>query len=518
MIRKSLIGALLLSLCVCAGAQGNVSFSTPASRETVLGSALWLGSGNSAGMALDSLVTMSGLSLKGNFTEGGLKSVWSGEKEGDIKVSTNGITRFNGLTLYGDFSYDYITQRNAEYNCILYEPSYDQPYFVADLVSSDWKKQAYDMGFRIASPVLINKHWVFGFEARYKNLVGAKQRDPRTETYRYDISVSPSAAFIFGNSAIGLSLSYLHSFERSKPSTENFKEDPRVAIMRGLGFYTLGTASPNTGIDIFYYKTNAGETGIQYSLKSDVADILVDAGVEYRKTIVSENVTVPKTHGRTEKTTFTLNAAANLGVQKNHRLRLDTEYGSTTGYECNQKFDTTPGVFKWITISEPAMSGYNVLDADANYIWYNGLDKNGDYRFKIGADAKLFYMTQDYYVPSSSFNASNIAASVLGGWNFPSGKRSSFLPGLRIGYRMSPSGEYSYRGTTNTDSQIISDMYPRELEFLTSDRLESEASLIWALKTKSGSSLCLSAQGGYDYSFSLKDHRIAASLGISLLF
>lgn len=513
-----LVGASLLCLCLGAEAQENLLHFDPASRETVLGSALWLNSTNSAGMSLDSLFSMSDLSLKASYADGGLKSVWSGESETDVKVSTSGITRLHGLTLYGDFSYNYIAQKNASYNCILYEPSYDQPFYVADFVDADWKKQAYDMGFRLASPLFFGGRAAFGLEARYKDLVGAKQRDPRTETFRYDISVAPSAVFTFGRGTLGLKLSYLHSFERSKPSTENYLVDPKVAIMRGLGFYTLGTANPNSGIDIFYYKTNRYGADMQYALHAPSADVIFDAGASFGKTTVSENVTVPRMRGRTEKLSADLSITANLGAARNHRIRMDASYGNTSGIEYNQKFDNTPGAFKWVTLSEQTMSAYNILNADASYTWYKGLEGEGGYDFKLGADAVLFYMTQDYYVPASSFNAFNAVLSAFGGWNIALGERSTLLPDFKVGYRYSPSGEYIYGGSTNKDSQIVTDMYPSELAFLTSDCLKGEAGVTWALKMKAASTLAFSLRGGYDYSFSMSHYRLAVSLGASLLF
>ena len=492
----------------------------PATRETALGSALWLRSTNSAGLALDSLGRISDVYLSAGHQRGGLKSVWSGENESDVRVGTSGVTKVGGMTLYGDFSYDYISINSSRYNSILFEPSYDQPYYAADFAVSDWRKQAYDMGFRAATPLFFGGRAAFGLEGRYKALVGAKQMDPRTETYRYDISVAPSAVVRIGEQgALGLKLKYLHSFERSRPSTENNQVEPKVAIMRGLGFYTLATAGGNMGIDIFYYKADLLGGALQYVLRSDEAELMAEFGLDWSSTLVSENPELPRMRGRTEKMLYTFGFAGNFGSMKNHRVGLNAEYGMTSGYEYNQQFDSTPGIYQWITISNPMMSTYDILEAEASYTWYSGLEEGGEYDFRLGVLADAFIMDQRYLVPASKFTASNAALSLSAGWNIPAGKGGArLLPEISAGYRVSPSGEYLYAGTANTDSEIVLDMYPSELEFLTADRLESRVGLAWAIPVAGRSSLCLSLDGGFDYSFSLSDYRLTAVFGVSYLF
>lgn len=509
---------MLLCLCLGAGAQ-ELSYNNPAARETLKGSALWFLSSNSAGMTLDSLDRMSDLSMTAVHRRGGLKSVWDGKYRSDVKVAAEGIAKAGGLTLYGDFSYDYIDIREAEYNAILYEPSYDQPYYVADYSVSDWKKQAYDMGFRAATPMFWNGRAAFGFETRYKALVGAKQIDPRAETFRYDISLSPSVAVSLGNAGtLGLKLEYLHSFERSVPSVENDWVTPRVAIMRGLGFFTTGTAGGNLGFDIFYYKKDQFGGSLQYVVNAGMFDLLVDAGASYAITPVTENPELPRMRGRTEKMDFCLDLAANFGMNRNHRLMVSADWGMTSGYEYNQQLDSTPGASGWVTISNPMMSTYDILEARASYTWYSGLDRSREYDFKLGAEADAFMMEQEYKVPVSRFNATNVSVRAFAGWNIRAGSRSRILPEVSAGYRISPSGEYYYSGTANTDSQIVLDMYPSELSYLTADRLETAAGLTWALMMREKSSLCFSLCGNLYYGFEVDDYRLMAGLEIRYMF
>lgn len=515
-----MLTAFLLCSGISAEAQQPALRSTPASREVMLNSALWLRSTNSAGLALDSLRRTGDIGLSASYSRGGLKSVWSGENETDVKVSTSGIAKVGGVTLYGDFSYDYIAVNSSKYNCVLYEPSWDQPYYVADFSVSDWRKQAYDMQFRAASPLFFGGRASFGLDAGYKALVGAKQVDPRTETFRYDISVAPSAVLQLGEaSALGLRLEYFHSFERSNPSVENYTETPRVAIMRGLGFYTLGSAGGNIGFDIFYYKTNRFGGSLQYVLRSRPADLMVEAGVHYTTALVSENPELPRMRGRIGKLTVTFDAAAGFGADKNHRLDLDAEFGMTSGYEYNQRFDSSPEVYKWITVSNPMMSTYDILEAAAKYSWYRSI-ASGEYDFKLGAAADIFMMNQRYIAPASRFNASNASLGVFAGWNIHVGRGGRLLPSLNLGWRMSPSGEYFYGDAApdNAGAEIVSTMYPEELRFLTSDRLESGAGLTWAPAILGSSSLTVSLDAGFDWSFSLSDWRLDAALGLKYLF
>ena len=507
---------MLLCLCLAAGAQER---AVPATRETAVGSSLWLRSSNSAGLALDSLGVMSDLSLGLSFEQGGLKSVWAGERETDAGVEAKGVAKVAGMTLYGDFSYDYTDISGARYNASVYEPAYDQPYYVADYSVSGWKKQAYDMGFRGATPLFWRDRAAFGFEARYKAMVGAKQTDPRTETFRYDLLLAPSFTFSFGGAGtLGLKLEYMHGFERSTPSVENDWVTPRVAIMRGLGFYTAGTAGGNLGFDIFYYKTNRFGGSLQYAFSSTSADLLVDVGSYVSTTLVSENPEFPRMRGRTEKIGLTLDAMANLGRRKNHRVMLRADWGSTSGYEYNQQLGTSQGVSHWITINNPLMSTYDILEADMSYVWYSGFDGSGEYDFRLGLSADMFMMMQKYVAPLSRFDASNAGLRVFAGWNIPVGVSGRLLPELCAGYRVSPSGGYSYAGTMNRDSEIVLDMYPSELRFLTADRLETSFGLTWALGVRDKSSLCLSLRGGYDHSFGLREHRLAADFGVAYLF
>ncbi|GEM_PF-3487989 len=519
MTGKSLVISCSLCLSLAAGAQEYDYVSTPASREIALGSGLWLRSGNSAGIALDSLGRISDLSLSGTYDYGSLKSQWSGDSETDIRVATSGITQVGGMTLYGDFSYDYISIEGARYNCLMFSPSYDQPYYIADFVSSSWRKQVYDMGFRLASPLLFSECATLGFEARYKSLVGAKQVDPRIETYRYDLGFAPSVAVRLGDrSSVGLRLGYMYSFERADPSVENNWETPRVAIMRGLGFYTLGTAGGNMGFDIFYYRTNRLDASAQYVLHSPSADLLVQAAFLYGKTLVSENPTLPRMRGRTEKSAIGLDIAANLGRKKNHRLDFAAEFGLTSGYEYNQQFDNTPGVYRWITVSNPMMSTYDILEADARYSYYGGLGTDGEYDFKLGLEADFFYMDQTYLIPRSDFDVVTCSVSAFAAWNIALGDRHRLMPELSAGYGLSPYGEYSYGGSSNTDSEIVTAFYPSELRFLSSDKIKCGAGLVYPVIFSKGSSLCIRVHAACDYSLSLAEYRLGAEFGVNYLF
>lgn len=514
MKRNLLIGLLLL-------AAGSMSLRaqdaalTPAAQELNLQN-FWFNSSNAAGMAMSPLLRYNDVSLQYDRSQGDFKDVLDAASQGGVTAATSGALAFKGFALYGDFSYNHSTSKGSLYNANMFEPTFAMPYYLADWNLSDWRRQTFDMGVKIAAPKMADDRLALGLNLRYSDKVGAKQMDPRAVSYVLNLQAAPSLAFAITPSAtLGLTLDYERYKERTRHSCENYLVNQSAAMMRGLGYFTSVVIGGNMGVGDILYSGNRFGSALSFEGKGAAADFFTEVAGGYGIIEVMERPSFPRMRGKTATLYGDIALKGNFGANRNHRASLTGSFSKVTGSEYTQELVTTPKRM-WYTVAVTPMSTYTFADAALNYDFYKNISDAG-YDWKLGAEVDFSMMNQVYMV--SYFKNMSVDADVHFAYNFSFAGGSNLLAQVNAGYYHPLSGAYVYTGTTNTDSEIVTGMYPQELAYLTSQCAEAAAGATWSFPiTKQLYNLYISAKAQYRKPLGASGNRLCAVATVGMLF
>ena len=346
---------LLVFLPILAGAQDDGYLAKEKS--------LWFNSSNAAGIGVKDLQVYNTADLGYRFETGSYHRMQEGSDCGTLGFNTQGAAKVGNIQLWGQFSYDNITANGTRFNTLVFNP-FDERfiYNAADPVVSQWKRQVYDMEFKLSAP--LGKKIFGGVHVRYSDRIAAKQQDPRAESTSYDVSVSPSLVFRVGNgSSLGVDLAYSHMLERSAPTLSNGSVLQNVYVLRGLGNFTEDMVGSG-GLYTMYYTSDAFGGHIQYALDSNLG-LLVEAGGEYKPTGLRQDAVHPRDMGRANVLDLTFATQALFARGKFlHKFRLDALCRMTDGIEYSTKQVQGSG---WEVLAESIMSTYSTVSADLVY-------------------------------------------------------------------------------------------------------------------------------------------------------
>lgn len=454
---------------------------------------LWFNTSNAAGIGLKDLQVYNTADLGYLFESGSYHRMQEGSDCGTLNFNTQGATKVGKIQLWGQFSYDNITANGTRFNTLVFDP-FDERfiYNVADPVESQWKRQAYDMEFKLSFPIGRKLHG--GLHARYYDRIAAKQNDPRAESTTYNVFVSPSLVFRMGNrSSLGVDLGYSHMLERSAPTLSNGSILQNVYVLRGLGNYTEDIVGSG-GLYTMYYTCNAFGGHVQYALDSDVG-LIVEAGGEYKPTGLRQDAAHPRDMGRANVADMTFGSQLMFSRGKFlHKFSLDALYRMTDGIEYSTKQIQGSG---WEVLAESIMSNYRTLSADLTYNCFvtegsgegrtggKGSLGNGDESFLWDFMGKVSFLSKDdkYLSPASRFHYSGMSLTAGARRRFIF-KRSTLDAGLDLTAMKSFGGGYEYSGV-RSGSIPVNEWYPSDLNHLTADYLRAGLSLSWLHRTAS---------------------------------
>lgn len=498
-------------------AQNAVNTVRQANIEITKVKSLWFNTSNSAGLSIIPLDNFSLINLGFQNTNGDFKMSQSGKNSNVIGFGTDGALHIGRTYLYGAFDYKNETSKNSTYITNIYDPFRDMPYYVADSISSKWKKQQYVLSAKVAFPQL----WNFitpGCELSYITKTGSKQNDPRATTFYTTLDVKPAFTFKLNTkNHIGISGYYQYLYERSSTALSDDQNYKKVYIMRGLGNYSIGSVGGIGGISPFYYKGNIAGGGVQYGYSSDRFNAVLDATYRYKVEDAYQAPTKAQRMGSTKQNLYY--GSLQLSLESDSYLnKIQLRYfdKSTDGIEYVQYLDKSYDVSKWITIAKYVRSNYTYKEASFNYYIFNKSD-NG-YRWRAGLDAIYTDRFDEYYIPSASLKAENLLFNIYGKYNFRLCKKSSLLTGVNAGYNSNIKGEYNYTGAY-TDSPTVKYMFKNDIQFLASDYYKIGGEINFSTLVTKKTSLFLEASCQYykpkDSDFS---DRILTNFSIGITF
>ena len=459
----------IAGLCAAyaAGAQPGEIVRQP-QIEMNLSRSLWFNSSNAAGMSVIPLSQYSIVGLGYQMEKGDFKMSQQGEQTSTVGFNTSGSTNIGQTYLWGSFDYRNIVEENTLFLTNIYDPQRDMPYYVADNVGSQFKKQSYGLDVAVAFPKL----WGFvtpGGMLGYNTSTGAKQRDPRAVTYYLTVNASPSFVFdLSAASTLGLSINYEYLYERSTFNRSDTEVDCPVYIMRGLGNYTAGVVSGSVGVGTFFYKGNRIGGGIQYGFNNGGDfSALVDAVYSYKVEDAFQTPTKKQNMGSTRQNLYNVQLQLlNDGSRYMKKLTIAYTEKKTDGIEYIQKLDTSFEVSEWITLAKYVRSRYAFKDLDLHFEFYSK-EGNG-YNWRAGIEGEWSNKYDEYLLPASSLEAENMMWNLYGKKNFQAGKKSTIVIGANVGFNHNIAGEYRYTGGYD-ESDTVQQMYANDILYLSSD-------------------------------------------------
>ena len=504
---------LLVFLPILAGAQDDGYLAKEKS--------LWFNSSNAAGIGVKDLQVYNTADLGYRFETGSYHRMQEGSDCGTLGFNTQGAAKVGNIQLWGQFSYDNITANGTRFNTLVFNP-FDERfiYNAADPVVSQWKRQVYDMEFKLSAP--LGKKIFGGVHVRYSDRIAAKQQDPRAESTSYDVSVSPSLVFRVGNgSSLGVDLAYSHMLERSAPTLSNGSVLQNVYVLRGLGNFTEDMVGSG-GLYTMYYTSDAFGGHIQYALDSNLG-LLVEAGGEYKPTGLRQDAVHPRDMGRANVLDLTFATQALFARGKFlHKFRLDALCRMTDGIEYSTKQVQGSG---WEVLAESIMSTYSTVSADLVYNCFvteggndgsgSGAGSGGSFIWDFSGKASFFAKDDRYIAPASRFSYSGMSLTA-GARRRIIFRRSTLDAGLDITAMKSFGGRYEYAGA-RSGSVPVNEWYPHDLNVLTADYLRSGITLSWlhraAPARRNGHGTRTSSDNSSDLSYGLTFNAAFLSAG-----
>lgn len=471
--------------------------------QTRLERSLWRDSDNASGLAVDSLPVYNTLDASLSHRNGNYRRLQEGRSETALNVGTEGSLVTGKTFLWGDFSYTNATVRKARYNTVLFDPFDERFLFgVADPVESDWKRQTYDMAFKAARA--LREDLFAGIGVRYTDRIGAKQNDPRSETFKYSVEVCPGLSYKFGSHTFGISGYYSNVFERSVPTLSNSSEPQDVFILKGLGYYTEDIVGSN-GLSTLYYRSNGYGAGAQYFSGRTFAEL----AMRHFSSSATESATQPFKLGSTGRTEIRVSLAR---LTAKGKIYLDYSISNTSATEYSSIFNKTNNL--WEVRSSFKGSSYTSQAAGAGYV--AAVSRGGRPVWKYGLSA-LWDFENDHRtsLPEATLDYSAVTASAFAIKSLYKG-RGVFDLRADIQGRLHLGGEFTYSGHHSADLPA-SEWYPFDAAILSSDHLQGGLSAVWTLPVGKGMSLGLRLGGLYTAaSSSMGMARFLA--GASLLF
>lgn len=475
----------LIAMCSCLLVAGTLNAqdnkpTNEVTRQANFRQALWFGTDNASALAFAPLYRYNELNLSYEGQFGKFSPAQKPTGSNDISLNTSGSFKLGGFWLWGSFSFNNIFDRGSRFNATRYEVPENNPYYLADTFSSRWNRQEYELKAKMASPVLWSL-MSFGLGVDYSTKVGAKQLDPRAESYKFHVSLTPSFTFeIADKHHIGVDGFFCYDYERSQPSLNNGYSEPKVFISRGLGEYLLGKVGGNDGQKLWFYKAYEYGAGLQYSYR-DAVHLLVNASYHKRTEDAKSNPKLPQRMGAVEEDRIFGDIQLLFGESESNKFTLAGSYSDTDGFEFVQRLNTSALEQEWEVVSKNAMSKFRSVGASLSYDHLFGNSDPRGYDWRVAARAEFSDRDYSYFIPASSFSATSALVGVEGNGQFKFSS-SSLLVGVNVAYNASLAGEYVYGGSKG-DSEL-QNLYLWDIDYYTADFLKAGVSVCYTLNRK----------------------------------
>jgi hypothetical protein len=439
---------------------------------------LWFASANAAGLTIHPLRDYNIVSAAYHQTSGAYKLQQDGDRDRQMAFNTNGAIQLGKLALWGNFSFSDDMVTGSRYNTNRYEPAYDMPYYVADTLCSDWKKQYYDMSLKAAFPLLPDR-LALGADLHYTAKKGAKQIDPRSVVFSYNFSVAPSVTLkLTEQHQLGLNGLYTNLLDRNTFTNSVTFKDQNIFLMKGLGMFSKGVVGGQSSIGMFYYPGHQYGSGLQYGFSGKRNTLLAEINYTTQKIDVFEQPSKPRRRGTTGKSILRAGVQLLRSGSLTQKLSAELSLANTNGIEYVQEYRSDYEINQWVTLAEYIKSTYQKKQATITYDLF--ATEGDDYRWRAGIQAGYLDRQDEYLAPNARFSTQNTYVEAYGKKNVRLRNRQHLLLGLNLKYNANLSGDYRYAGA-DTNSPLVTDFYPKDLAYLSANYLRIGGEVDWSL-------------------------------------
>lgn len=496
---KLLLSLILLFVSIPNwGQETKDKVNTPAAYEQMKDKSQWQKSSNAAGLQLDNPTDYTEIGITYESYKGNFHRPQEGEKGNSINFNTEGAVYVGKVYAWGKFNYDRKTIQDANFNASILDPFRGMPYMVADTNRSEWRKQVYDMAFKVATPKYFDK-LSLGIEGGYKAISGGKQRDPRSENYFYSFQIKPGVVYSVNEQHhIGANFDYYNLKESSGMSLENTYVDQIYYEMYGLGMSKKGIGRGRTTD----YQGNSLGGGFQYSYKGAISLLLsTDYTHKVEDVILSKPVDQKEYYADEASVKDRLwDTKLQVYLTKDkltHFLTLNYRYQHIDGIEIISKFDENLNNF--VSLHRDVRSQYKTQLATLDYDVT--IDREKEYDWKLGAGVKYINKEDVYLIPRSEKSSENLAFQARAKKNFVLSNNHlmrRFLIGADYSYNKNLSGGYNYNGSY-PDYPVVSEFEQVDSNYLNSDFWSAGASATYSQKIKKEMRTSLYAKADFRY-------------------
>jgi len=436
---------------------------TPGAVELNQARSLWANTSNAAGLAFHPLQNYNIASVFYHNRWGEYRLYHEGEKFRDLGFNTNGALKIGKVTLWGNFSFSDNFTSASNFNTNRNEYRNDMPYWMADSLVSDFRRQYYDVAFKVAVP--LGERLSIGTEIDYKVHKGAKQRDPSSVIYDLHVTLMPSLMFkINDNHYAGANFIYSTMTDRTTFRTNSSSQmNHNGFLMRGVGNFQIGMLGGTGGFAALYTMWDLFGGGLQYGLFGNNMDIALNLNYIRKKSETFENNTTPQRRGDTYNTTYNGSLQFLYKGSVTHKVDVLANISATKGVEHLQIFRDDYVVKKWETLVQFTKSTFDQTDFALQYNAFIGSDF--DYSWKIGIDGYYSDRLEKYIIPYSELMVRDFYAGLHAAKSVAFSASSQLLLELSGGYKNNMDGHYNYGGP-DASHPVISNMYKHEVAYL----------------------------------------------------
>lgn len=495
-LNKISVAFFLLLGMHTASAQQENGITTPAALDLQNQRSFWKKSNNAAGLQFDNPLQYSQLSAGYNSYGGNFHRPQQGRSGNSQVVATEGNLFVGDYYISGSFNYLRDNIKNANYNASIIDPYRGMPFFIADVNSSDWNNQHYNLGFSIATPKFKDK-WSFGLEGNYTAASGAKQRDLRTKNEYFELSVKPAVVYSPSSTHhLGLNLLYGSVKEQSSQSNVMTNVSQTYYDMMGLGTAVSYIGSGRTS----NYVGDALGAGFQYHFAGNVNVFFsADYSVEAEK--LQSSFTTPR--DITSVVRHVWNGKLSLrttGEKLLHQIELNYYNRNIDGIQYITQRDNSEAQQGWITLFKNIRSTYGVQNAGVQYSLINRESRGNEYSWKVNAGATYERLKDEYILPNSVKQVENAIITLNGSKNFalPGKKTKRLMTGLEFAYKSNLSGHYQYNGA-NPEYPTVTGLEQNDFNYLSSNYVAATLPVVYSQQLKEESKNIVFIKGSIQY-------------------
>lgn len=325
--------------------------------------ALWLRSANSAGIGLDTALSVASASVLSHLESGAFHRPQQPSSAKVWGIDAVRYTSIRKFSFYGDFRFRQKWEDNIRWSDLL-DPYRGTPYVVADSLGGNWKKQQFSLSAGVATNSLFHERLHFGLSVGYEVETGARQNDPRPLNYAKNLKLSPG---VIWNPAPGIrtGLSFKAGFFEEEVSMENrLATAQRQYKLKGLSIHDAPTIFSLSVTRTYSGRDLSGEWQLEKQFRGSRLMSSLSYGRYAEDT--RDGVTKPTLGGRFENTAWRLSVTWQKERSSGYdELSLNVLQENGSGREYHQVYD--PNTTLWVTTFEGIF--YRSEQAKAGVAW-----------------------------------------------------------------------------------------------------------------------------------------------------